>query len=200
VYAYDLFKQFKDEYKQPKKPVLIETTPANYLMILGQGAPGGDAFQEAVGALYSMAFTIKMTRKGAGLGDYVVCKLEATWWVGDGNDFAQFPQEQWEWKMMIRTPDCVTQADLEKAQKAVIAKGKGDEVLRVKLEMINEGRCVQMLHVGPYDREGETVAIMQTFVQENALSVNGRHHEIYLSDPRRVPPERLKTILRIPVS
>lgn len=150
--------------------------------------------------MYSMAFTIKMTREGAGLGDYVVCELEATWWVGDSNDFAQFPQEQWEWPMMIRTPDCVTQADLERAQKAVIEKGKGDEVLRVKLTTINEGRCVQMLHVGSYDREGETVSVMQAFAQENALSANGRHHEIYLSDPRRVPPERLKTILRIPVS
>lgn len=196
----DLFKQFKDEYKQPKKPVLIETTPAKYLVIQGQGVPGGDAFQEAVGALYSMAFTIKMTRKSAGLGDYVVCKLEATWWVGDSNDFAQFPQEQWEWQMMIRTPDCVTETDLEKAQQAVIAEGKDKAVLCVKLETLHEGRCVQMLHVGPYDREGETVSVMQAFMQEKALCVNGRHHEIYLSDPRRVPPERLKTILRIPVA
>lgn len=195
----DLFKQFKDEYKQAKKPVLIETTPANYLLIQGQGAPGGDAFQEAVGALYSMAFTIKMTRKASGLGDYAVCKLEATWWAGGSNDFAHLPKEQWEWNMMIRTPDSVTQTDLETAQQAVIAKGKGQEVLRVRLETVHEARCVQMLHVGPYEEEGQTVALMQAFAEENGLTFNGRHHEIYLSDPRRVPPERLKTILRIPV-
>ena len=196
----NLYEQFKSEYKSPKQPTLIETTSANYLTIDGRGEPGGDCFQESVGALYSAAFTIKMTRKANGLGDYVVCKLEGLWWSDKNKEFARVAQKQWQWKLMIRTPDCVTQDDLQRAADAIISKGKSTEGARVMLEPIDEGLCVQLLHIGPYEQEAETVARMDQFMKENALVRNGRHHEIYLSDPRRVPPERLKTILRQPVS
>ena len=198
----DLFKQFKSEYKAVGKPLLIETSEAQYLAIEGQGEPGGEFFGESVGALYGMAFTIKMTRKAAGLGDYVVCKLEAVW-GGEGDEgdeeFCNLPPEQWHWKMMIRTPDCVGSSDLEQAVEAIASKGKSEEVRRVGLEKLDEGLCVQMLHVGPYDKEGETVELMKEFAVESDYVCHGKHHDIYLSDPRRVPPERLKTILRRPV-
>lgn len=196
----DLFKEHKAEYKAISKPVFVETTAAQYLMIDGQGAPGGTVFEECIGALYSMAFTIKMTRKFAGLGDYTVCKLEGLWYTEDGcDDFANIPQDKWLWTLMIRTPDCVKQADLNKAVKALLKKGKAEKVKDVRLEKLNEGKCVQILHVGPYDKVAEAIEKMQTFTEENGLSFTGKHHEIYLSDPRRVAPERLKTIVRRPV-
>ena len=196
----DLFKEHKAEYKVTSKPALIKTTVAQYLMIDGQGAPGGAVFEECIGALYSMAFTIKMTRKFAGLGDYTVCKLEGLWYMQDGSDdFCNIPQDKWCWTLMIRTPECVKGADLKKAVKALLKKGKAEKVKDVKLETLNEGQCVQMLHVGPYDKVCEVIEVMQDFAKENGLSFTGKHHEIYLSDPRRVAPEKLKTVVRRPV-
>jgi hypothetical protein len=196
----DLFKQHKDQYVAPKKPVLLTADEAMYLAIDGRGEPGGDEFTDKIGALYGAAYTIKMTRKFSGQQDYVVCKLEALWWLDDGkDDFAGTPREKWNWKLMIRTPKIVKQQELDKAASALIEKGKSPAVREVKLEEIPEGRCVQMLHVGPYDKESETVEVMEAFAAEQELEFRGRHHEIYLSDPRRVPPERLKTILRHPV-
>ncbi len=192
----DLFKQYKDEYKAGSQPALAELSPAQYLTIEGQGAPGGKNFEAAIGALYSMAFTIKMTRKAAGLGDYVVAKLEADWCSDDGRTLDQVPQEQWRWAMMIRTPDCVKQSDLNKAVAAIQSKGKSEAVDRVVLQKLPKGRCVQIMHVGPYDQVGRAIEQMHNFIETNSLQVSGHHHEIYLSDPRRVEPERLKTILR----
>ena len=196
----DLYKQHKDQYKATKKPILLAADEAMYLAIDGRGAPGGDEFTDKIGALYGAAYTIKMTRKFSGQQDYVVCKLEAIWWFDDDKqNFDSAPREKWNWKLMIRTPKIVTQQELERAVSVLIEKGKTPAVREVKLETISEGRCVQMLHVGPYDKEGETVEAMRAFAAEQGFEFDGRHHEIYLSDPRRVPPERLKTILRHPV-
>jgi hypothetical protein len=196
----DLYKVFKNEYVSPKKPVLIKTQPALYLSISGRGAPGGEAFQEGIGALYGMAFTIKMTRKFEGREDYSVCKLECQYWCeAMGGDFSCVPKEEWQWALLIRTPDFITAADLEKAAVALEKRGKSPLAREVKLERIDEGHCVQMMHVGPYDREKETIDKMLAFAAGESLAPHGRHHEIYLSDPRRIPPERLKTILRVPV-
>lgn len=196
----DLFKEFKAEYKATGKPALVETGPAWYLMIDGQGTPGGAAFEDRIGALYSMAFTIKMTRKFAGLGDYAVCKLEALWYLADGSEnFATTPQEAWCWTLMIRTPECVKKADLKQAARTLLEKGKAEAVNDVRLEKLNEGKCVQLLHVGPYDQVCEAIEQMQAFAEENRMAFTGKHHEIYLSDPRRVAPEKLKTIVRRPI-
>jgi len=193
----DLYKLHKDEYVTPKKPALLQNKPAQYLAIKGQGAPGGERFTACIGALYGVAFTIKMTRKFAGKGDYAVCKLEGQWFFE--GDLAKIPKEHWKWKLMIRTPDFITEADRKQALAALLKKGKSREVEEVKLETIDEGRCVQMLHVGPYEEEGETIALMRSLAESKGFKLTGPHHEIYLSDPRRVPPERLKTILREPV-
>ncbi len=192
----DLFKEHKDEYVQPKKPVLVEVGPAVYLAIDGRGAPGGDEFTRRVGALYSMAYTIKMKRKFGGEQDYAVGKLEAQWWA-DGNEcFAALPKERWIWKLMIRTPDFVEQEELDRAVAVLKKRGKTEPVDQVRLELIAEGRCVQMLHVGPYEEEGKTMELMQKFAELQGCEFHGKHHEIYLSDPRRVEPAKLKTILR----
>lgn len=193
----DLYKLHKDEYVTPKKPVLVRVKPAQYLAINGEGAPGGERFTACIGALYAVAFTIKMTRKFAGKQDYAVCKLEGQWFF-EGN-LAKIPKDNWRWKLLIRTPDFIKEADRKQAVATLLKKGKPHEVEEVELEKIDEGQCVQMLHVGPYDREHETIALMRAFAEEKGLKLVGSHHEIYLSDPRRVPPERLKTILREPV-
>jgi hypothetical protein len=196
----DLYKVHKAEYVTPRKPVLIQTEPAKYLTIAGQGAPGGKAFQEGVGALYNVAFSLKMAKKFAGK-DYKVCHLEGLWW-GDkeGENFAAQPPDTWNWKLIIRVPDFIGAKDLKGTIASLKEKGKPPEVANVKLETLNEGQCVQMLHVGPYSKEGEAISQMIALAGEKGLSCRGRHHEIYLSDPRRVPAERLRTILRLPAA
>jgi len=195
----DLYTLHKAEYAATRKPAFVEIKPAQYLVIGGQGAPGGDAFTACIGALYGMAFTIKMTRKFAGEQDYTVCKLEGQWWCDGLANFSQAPRDQWRWDLLIRTPDFIAPDDLATAAAVLTKRGKGAGVDQVRLETLAEGTCVQMLHVGPYDQEGTTVALMKEFALSRGCEFHGRHHEIYLSDPRRVAPERLKTILRCPV-
>ncbi len=194
----DLFKQHKDEYVGRKKPVIVTARLASYLSIEGRGEPGGEEFQARVGALYAAAYTLKFLSKGQGR-DYVVCKLEAVWWADGDADFSELPKDQWRWQVMIRTPDFIGEGDLAATIEKVKAKGQSPEIVDVRLTELEEGRCVQMLHVGPYDTEGETIAQMRAFAEEQGLAFAGRHHEIYLSDPRRVEPARLRTILRMPV-
>ena len=178
---------------------MTRTTPGKHLTITGRGEPGAEVFQAKLGALCAVAFTIKMAKKQEGQ-DYKVCGLEALWWGGSG-ETAVLPENKvdWNWKLIIRTPGFVTKRDLTLAVAALLEKGKGPLVREVMLETIREGLCVQMLHVGPYRLESETIAKMMEFVEEQGLRVNGVHHEIYISDPRRVPEERLRTILRYPV-
>jgi hypothetical protein len=194
----DLYRQHKQEYVTPRSPLLVSIKPAKYLAIDGEGEPGGGRFTAAIGALYAVAFTIKMTRKFAGRQDYAVSKLEGLWPLG--GDPAGVPREEWRWTLLIRTPSFVTTAELRKAVATLLSKGKPAEVKEVRLETVKEGACVQMLHVGPYDREPETIEKMRAFAERHGRTFNGDHHEIYLSDPRRVPAARLKTILRQPVS
>jgi len=196
----DLFKKYRADYVAPRKPALVTIGPARYLSAEGRGAPAGVAFQAAVGAIYAVAFTIKMARKAAGKGDYKVAALEGLWWGPNKRaPFSVKSPKDWRWKLLIRTPALVTAADLTRAKKALLAKGKVAEVAKVKLEAIREGRCVQMLHVGGYDKEPATLEAMLGFTEEQGLTFRGVHHEIYLSDPRRTPPARLRTILRHPV-
>jgi hypothetical protein len=196
----DLYKLHKNEYVMPRKPVLVDIGAATYLAISGQGAPGGESFSDRIGALYGVAFTMKMTRKFAGQQDYAICKLECQYWTGEcGGNFSGVPKEQWHWKLLIRTPDFVKAEELAKAVAALLGKGKTQSVREVRLGSLIEGPCVQMLHIGPYEKEHETIELMRNFAEKSALRLHGLHHEIYLSDPRRVAPEKLKTILRMPV-
>jgi len=196
----DLYKLHKDQYVAPKKPQLVEIHEAKYLAVSGRGEPGGEEFSAKIGALYGVAYTVKMTRKFAGKQDYTICKLECQLWVdGEEQDFATTDPKEWNWKFLIRTPDFVQDNELNTAKETLLKKGKEPQVHQVKLESFAEGTCVQMLHIGPYDKESETISLMVDFAEQQGLEFHSRHHEIYLSDPRRVPPERLKTILRHPV-
>ncbi len=195
----DLFKLHLKEYTTPARPTLIETTLAQYLAILGTGAPGSPEFTERIGALYAMAFTVKMTRKFGGLQDYVIGKLEAEYWTEDGVDPAEARPEQWHWRLLIRTPDFVEKSELREAARKLVEKGQTVPVREVELVTVHGGPCVQMLHVGPYEKSCETRAQMTEMIVRDGWEVPGRYHEVYLSDPRRVAPEKLRTILRLPV-
>jgi hypothetical protein len=182
----DLYALHKAEYATPRTPAFVETKPAQYLTIRGSGKPGGREFEAAIGALYNVAFTIKMASIFAG-HDYSVCKLEGLW-----------PSKE-EWTLLIRTPDFIDADAVSDAIVKLKAKGKAGEIAHVRVKKLDEGRCVQLLHTGPYDKEGASIEAMHAFAKVQGCRARGDHHEIYLSDPRRVTPEKLRTILRQPV-
>jgi len=195
----DLYRLFAAEYVAPRSPALVATKPARYLAAAGSGDPNAPAFGEKVGALYAVAYTLKMARKRAGK-DFKVAGLEGLWWgVGGKGWMIARSRGGWRWKVLIRMPAFVTAREVSRAVKQLLARGKAKAVGRVKLERLAEGRCVQMLHVGPYVDEGPTMDAMLAFAKAKGLKFTGKHHEIYLSDPRRVPPAKLRTILRHPV-
>jgi len=196
----DLYAKFKSDYAAPRAPALVRTHKGQYLSVDGQGEPGAASFTTRLGLLYNVAFTIKMANKFAGR-DYAVCKLEGLWWGGQssGTSFMAEPRERWRWRLLIRTPDFIGKRDLAGACATLVERGKSPQVADVRLEKLAEGGCVQMLHVGPYAKEPESLALMERFAAERRLTPHGLHHEIYLSDPRRVAAARLRTILRMPV-
>lgn len=194
----DPYELHKNEYVTPKKPVLLDVQPAYYLSIAGTGLPRGEEFQSKAGALYGTAFTLKFASKFEGR-DYSVCKLEGIYWTDEGGPgFATIPMDQWHWDLIIRTPEFVTELQLSTARQKMLAKDTPDAA-DVKFQNIHEGKCVQMLHVGPYADEKQTIEQMCGLAKSEGYEFTDRHHEIYLSDPRRVAPEKLKTILRMPV-
>ncbi len=196
----DLFKRHKADYVAAKKPQVVNVANAHYLTIDGIGAPGEATFEDAIAALYAVAYTVKMTRKKQGKGDYVIGKLETRYWSANQQCLSEQEKSLWHWQLMIRTPAHVEQADIQQAANALAAKGKTAKVKQVKLLEFEFSRCVQMLHVGAYEEEHLTIAQMQTYAESKKLAPTGQHCEVYISDPRRIPPERLKTILRMPIS
>ncbi|SFC68782.1 GyrI-like domain-containing protein [Pseudoalteromonas denitrificans] len=195
----DLFKLHKADYIASKEPILNEITMANYLVINGIGAPGEASFEDAINALYAMAYTIKMTRKKQNKGDYVICKLEARYFCGSEQCLSEIDKTLWHWQLMIRTPSHVEMTDLKQAAKALFEKGKTPSVNKVMMIEHEFGPCIQMLHIGAYEDEYLSIKQMSAFAVENNLSALGEHCEIHISDPRRIPPERLKTILRMTI-
>ena len=196
----DLYAKHKNEYvASAKKPGMVRVGPARYLSVSGRSAPGSEEFNRAIGALYNVAFTIKMARKFAGQ-DYTVTKLEGLWSVDSADADPSSPATVWNWELLIRVPTFITEKEVRTTIEQLLERGKGEDVRKVRLSDINEGECVQMLHIGPYTAEKPTIDSMRAFAELAGRRFNGRHHEIYFSDPRRVKPEKLKTILRQPVA
>jgi hypothetical protein len=194
----DLHARYKKEYAAGPSPTLLRVGAAKYLSVTGRGDPNEPAFGAAVGALYGAAFTIKMARKARGR-DFKVARLEGLWWGGTrGRLVIDSPAGTWRWKAMIRVPSFVTAGDLLAAKRTLAARGRAASV-SVRLETLREGRCVQILHRGPYRGEHASIDVMLAFARAQGVRPHGRHHEIYLSDPRRVAPAKLRTILRQPV-
>ncbi|OCT14830.1 hypothetical protein A8709_11740 [Paenibacillus pectinilyticus] len=196
----DLTKAYKMYYNAPSKPQLVEFETIWYLSIVGQGDPDSDTFANATEALYTVAYSVKGDYKKQEL-DFAVAKLEGQWWVdGDPKKALEVPREEWHWKLLIRMPDYVTSDRVEEARKLAAAKKKDLKVIAdIQYESLHEGVCVQMMHVGPYSTEPETLAQIEHFIEGNHLRYSGLHHEIYLSDPRKTASGKLKTILRYPV-
>jgi hypothetical protein len=194
----DVVREHPAEYRLARRPLLLTAGDGRYLAVEGRGAPGGQRFQAAIGELYGVAFTVKFTQKKERGRDFKVAPLEALWWgIGPGADLLDEPPETWRWKLLIRVPGFVGRREVAAAQAALAAKGRPAD--GVRLEHIREGRCVQMLHVGPYDAERSTLEAMARAAAGKGWRLGGPHHEIYFSDPRRVPPARLRTLLRCPV-
>ena len=193
----DLFREHRDEYAMTKVPALVNVRAGRYLTVSGTGTPQDTQFHSNLGALYGCAYTIKFAQKAKGR-DFKVGVLEGLWWTGGGASSFDTPKAKWRWKLLIRVPSFVTRRDVNAALASL--REKRGEVADVTLETIREGRAVQMLHVGAYGDERRTLSAMDELVREKHLRYRGAHHEIYLSDPRRVPPSRLRTILRHPVA
>jgi hypothetical protein len=180
---------------------IVDVPPMQFLMIDGHGDPNtAPAYQEAVEALYAVAYKVKFISKRKLGRDYVVAPLEGLWWAQDTDAFSARDKGAWDWTMMIMQPEWITSEIVRDAQ-AQAGKGKDLPGLpRLRLETYHEGLSVQILHIGSYDAEGPTIVRMHSeFMPANRLIPAGKHHEIYLSDPRRVTPGKLKTILRQPV-
>ncbi len=202
----DLTKKHKAYFTAKTKPEIVEIEQANYLSILGQGDPNEDAFAKNIEALYSTAYALKFMYK-AKEKDFVVSKLEALWWFDEvkysgmnmANCAVEVPRSEWSYRLLVRLPDYVQEADVPTAIETVITKKNIELAKQVAFFSMTEGKCVQMLHVGPFATEPETLQQILEFCEQNKLGKNGLHHEIYLSDFRKAAPEKLKTILREPI-
>ena len=206
--AFDFKKEYKEFYLPPKKPGLVQVPPMNYVAIRGKGDPNqeGGAYKQAIGLLYGLAFTIKMSKLGDhridGYFDYVVPPLEGLWWQQGikGVDYTR--KSDFQWISMIRLPPFVTRAEFDWAAAEAAAKKKAD-FSKVEFFPYNEGLCVQCMHIGPYDKEPETIKAMNAFALAQGYEADAGklrfHHEIYLSDVRKCKPENLKTVIRQPV-
>lgn len=198
---------FKKEFKQLYNPsakefALVEVPPLQFLMIDGQGDPNtAPAYQEAIEALYGVAYTLKFMSKNELGKDYVVPPLEGLWWAEDMAAFATQLKDTWQWTAMIMQPDWLTPEMVTTAIKQVEKKkGPLPGLSKLRLETYHEGLSVQIMHIGPFSTEGPTLAkLHQEFIPANGLAENGKHHEIYLGDPRKTAPDKLKTVLRQPV-
>lgn len=199
----DWKKELKHLYNPSAKEfALVDVPPLQFLMVDGQGDPNTAAeYSEALEALYPLAYTLKFMSKRELDRDYGVPPLEGLWWAEDRTVFAaKGNRDSWQWTMMIMTPEWLGREQFEWAAAEVKRKKNPAALDRVRLETFHEGLSVQILHIGPYSAEGPTIARLHgEFIPQQGLVENGEHHEIYLGDPRRTAPEKLKTILRQPV-
>ncbi len=196
----DFKKTLKELYLPPRRPVLVDVPEMQFLMIDGAGPPENEEYQSAIQILYGVSFPMKFKLKKAGVVDYTVPPLEGLWWVEASDTFDISQRDDWRWTAMIMQPEQVTQ-DLVIETIEEVEEKKGIEIQnRLRLETFHEGRSAQIMHIGPYSAEGPTIQKLHDFIEAEGLSPRGKHHEIYLSDPRRAAPDRLKTVIRQPVS
>lgn len=206
--AFDFKKEYKEFYMPKNTPEIVTVPKANYIAVSGKGNPNeeGGAYQQAVGILYAVAYTLKMSYKSdykiEGFFEYVVPPLEGFWWQEgiEGMDYGR--KEQFHWISVLRLPDFVTKKDFEWAVENASKKKKLD-CSSAEFLTIDEGLCVQIMHHGPFDDEPATVALMDQYILENGyvndISNERLHHEIYMSDARKVPPEKWRTVIRHPI-
>jgi len=198
----DLKKELKHLYSpSAKEAVIIEVPKMDFLMVDGQGDPNtAQEYKDAIEALYAVSYTLKfMIKKGEEV-DYVVMPLEGVWWTEDMTKFATGNKDAWKWTSMIMQPPYVTQELVQKTLKQVEEKRNLSALSKMRFESFHEGLSAQTMHIGPYSAEGPTIERLHNFIREKGYGLRGKHHEIYLSDPRRSKPGKLKTIIRQPIA
>ena len=206
--AFDFKKEYKEFYMPKNKPSIVKVPKMNYIAVRGKGDPNaeGGEYKESIGLLYGIAFTIKMSKMGDhridGYFDYVVPPLEGFWWQQGVTGIDYNHKENFEWISVIRLPDFVTKEEFEWAKEEA-AKKKKTDFSKAEFFTYDEGLCVQCMHIGPYDDEPATIDAMHEFIEKEVyvLDITDKriHHEIYLSDARKVAPEKLKTVIRHPI-
>ena len=198
----DLKRELHTLYRAGDEPAFVTVPDLPFLMIDGHGDPNSDpAYADALQALYSVAYTLRFALKRRPDGvDATVMPLEGLWWVPDMATFTTAAKADWDWTMLILQPEQVTAADVADARATVVEKKHVAAAARVRLERYAEGVCAQVMHHGPYGAEGPTVLRLHRFIAEHGYALTGKHHEIYLGDPRRSAPEKLRTIVRQPVA
>ena len=208
IMPFDYKKEYKEFYMPLRKPSIIDVPAMNYIAVRGTGNPNDEEgeYKASIGLLYAIAYTIKMSYKGNykidGFFEYVVPPLEGLWWQPGMNGIDYSRKEAFSWISLIRLPDFVSREDFEWAVREATIKKKTD-FSKVEFLRYDEGMCVQCMHVGSYDNEPETIALMDGFARNEGydVDINGErfHHEIYLCDPRKADPAKLKTVIRHPV-
>ena len=192
----------KELYFPPKNAmVLVDVPPLNFLMIDGAGDPNtAQVFQDAMGALYGVAYTLKFMSKDQGQ-DFTVMPLEGLWWSKDMTDFSMGRKDNWQWTVLIAQPEHITETMVAAAAEQVRAKKNPPGLDNLRFEMYHEGLAAQLLYIGPYADEGPTITRLHAWIAEQGYTVQGAkpHHEIYMSAPGRTQPENLKTVIRQPV-
>jgi hypothetical protein len=198
----DLKKQWKNLYEAKAGVIVaVDVPPLTYLMVDGEGDPNtAQSYQQAVEALYSLSFTLKFSiKKSLRAIDYGVMPLEGLWWADDPRVFHEADKSTWKWTAMIVQPEFLAQAEVDAAIAEVRKKKNLAALDRVRFETLTEGLAAQVLHVGPFSAEGPLIQRLHDFIHTAGKQLRGKHHEIYLGDPRRTAPEKLKTILRQPM-
>lgn len=198
----DMKKELRDLYTAPKgDPETVDVPPLDYLMIDGVGDPrSSQEFADAVGALYGLAYTLKFKlKKGPLAVDYVVMPLQGLWWADDMDVFTMMQRDDWQWRVMILAPKEVTQEMFEEAREELRAKKDPPSLDKARLGEYAEGLAAQIMHIGPYAEEEPTIQRLHEYIHEQGHQPRGKHHEVYLSDPNRTAPERMRTILRQPM-
>jgi hypothetical protein len=186
-------------YRATTTPRLVQVPPLRFLCLDGHGDPNtSPAYTAAVQALFGVSYAAKFAVRKSGGPDFKVSPLEGLWWAEDPNLFLTGEKSQWDWTMMIRQPDVVTAELVARLADEVAAAKSRSEARELRLVTFEEGPAAQVLHIGPYAAEAPTIARLHEFIRENGFSLDGKHHEIYLGDPRRAAPERLRTIIRQP--
>jgi hypothetical protein len=198
----DYKKQYKALYNaSAQKMEIIDVPGMNFLMIDGAGDPNTvEPFRQGIEALYSVSYTVKfMVKKGPSGTQYTVMPLEGLWWMDDMTGFDMDRKDDWKWTLMIMQPDFITEELISEAISAVGKKKELPALVQIRFERFHEGKCAQVLHIGSYADEPATIERLHEFVWNRGFKLRGKHHEVYLSDPRRTAPEKLKTIVRQPV-
>ena len=198
----DYKKELKHLYRSSAKKVeVVEVPKMNFLMIDGDGGPNHPTFQNAIEVLFPLSYTLKFMIKKSDIGiDYGVLPLEGLWWADDMSSFIKDKKDDWKWTLMIMQPELVKKEMVVKAIEEVRKKKDPVALPLVRFESFSEGEVAQIMHIGPFSEEGPTVEKVHTFIGNSGRQRSGKHHEIYLSDIRRAAPEKLKTIIRQPMS